>query len=183
MRLEHHPLCKHAAHHLSTLSRRARRRFQRDIVPFAVDPVWKPFDFSCRHRRCRQDDRADRLIDHDHCAVGQVAHAAAGRVTGAAFDRDDVELCAGQFRWILRRQPQTGQWGGQHGQQQPLHDILRWVQAPYFIVTFCTLKFPISPTYSVLSLRQSIALTVPNSFGSLPALPNLPIIVPSRRIL
>src|SRR6185295_7911041 len=59
--------------------------------------------------------------------------------------------------------------------------IAQRVPAPYFIVTFCTLKFPTSPTYSVLSLRQSIALTVPNSFGSLPALPNLPIIVPSRR--
>src|SRR4029434_603412 len=42
---------------------------------------------------------------------------------------------------------------------------------PYFIFTFCTLKFPISPTYSVLSLRQSMAFTVPNSFGNLPALP------------
>ena len=49
--------------------------------------------------------------------------------------------------------------------------------------SFCTLKLPTSPTYSVFSLRQSIALTVPNSFSSLPARPNLPIIVPSRRIL
>ena len=30
-------------------------------------------------------------------------------------------------------------------------------------------------------MRQSIALTVPNSFSSLPARPNLPTIVPSRR--
>src|SRR5262245_33550013 len=64
-----------------------------------------------------------------------------------------------------------------------VRDIPAAQLAPYFIVTFCTLKFPISPTYSVLSLRQSIALTVPNSLSSLPALPNLPIIVPSRRIL
>ncbi len=34
--------------------------------------------------------------------------------------------------------------------------------------------FPISPTSRLFSLRQSIEFTVPNSFGSFPARPNLP---------
>jgi hypothetical protein len=33
----------------------------------------------------------------------------------------------------------------------------------------------------VFSVRQSMALTVPNSFGSFPARPNLPMTEPSSR--
>ena len=39
----------------------------------------------------------------------------------------------------------------------------------YFSVTLCTRQFVISPTSSSFSLRQSIELARPNSFGSLPA--------------
>ena len=57
-----------------------------------------------------------------------------------------------------------------------------WVPAVGRSVTFCTRQFPSSPTNSSFSLRQSIALTVPNSFSSLPARPNFPTIFPSRVI-
>ena len=56
-------------------------------------------------------------------------------------------------------------------------------------VTFCTRQLASSPTSSSFSLRQSIELTRPNSFGSLPALPNLPTTLPfeidlvDRRVL
>src|SRR5688572_23778029 len=52
-----------------------------------------------------------------------------------------------------------------------------------FSVTFCTRQFVISPTSSWFSLRQSSELASPNSFGSLPAEPNRPTTVPSRRTL
>ena len=41
-------------------------------------------------------------------------------------------------------------------------------------VTFWARQFQTSPTIRSFSVRQSMALTMPNSFGSLPALPNLP---------
>ena len=44
--------------------------------------------------------------------------------------------------------------------------------------SFCTRQFVSSPTNSSFSVRQSIALTRPSSFGCLPALPNLPTIRP-----
>src|SRR5438552_3262102 len=50
-------------------------------------------------------------------------------------------------------------------------------------VTFCARQFQTSPTHRSFSLRQSIALTMPNSFGILPALPNLPTTCPLRRTL
>jgi|SoiMethySBSTD1v2_1073268.scaffolds.fasta_scaffold00805_5 sugar lactone lactonase YvrE len=50
-------------------------------------------------------------------------------------------------------------------------------------VTFWTRQFVISPMSSSCSLRQSIELAMPNSFGSLPALPNLPRILPSSETL
>src|SRR5579884_1970558 len=46
-------------------------------------------------------------------------------------------------------------------------------------VTFWTRQLSTSPTRSSLGLRQSIWFTVPNCFGSLPASPNLPRILPS----
>lgn len=52
----------------------------------------------------------------------------------------------------------------------------RWVPLK---VTFCTRQLVISPTSSSFSLRQSIELASPNSFGSLPAAPNLPTTLPS----
>src|SRR6185295_1665927 len=49
----------------------------------------------------------------------------------------------------------------------------------YFLsVTFCARQLQISPTIRSFSVRQSMALTMPNSFGSLPALPNLPATCP-----
>jgi hypothetical protein len=53
----------------------------------------------------------------------------------------------------------------------------------YRSVSFWTLMLLTSPTSRLFSLRQSIELTVPNSFGSFPALPNLPTMVPSSFIL
>jgi NADP-dependent 3-hydroxy acid dehydrogenase YdfG len=53
------------------------------------------------------------------------------------------------------------------------------VAAPPFSVTFCTRQLVISPTSNSFSLRQSIELASPNSFGRLPALPNLPTTLPS----
>src|SRR5207244_3523111 len=50
-------------------------------------------------------------------------------------------------------------------------------------VSFCTRQFNSSPTNNSLSLRQSIAFTVPNSFGIFPARPNLPRIRPSSSSL
>ena len=50
-------------------------------------------------------------------------------------------------------------------------------------VTFWARQFQISPTHRSFSVRQSMALTMPNSFGSLPALPNLPTICPFSRTL
>ena len=52
-----------------------------------------------------------------------------------------------------------------------------------FSVTFCTRQLVISPISSSFSLRQSMELARPNSFGSLPAEPNLPTTVPSSRTL
>src|SRR6476620_10993312 len=50
-------------------------------------------------------------------------------------------------------------------------------------VSFCTRQLPNSPTNSSFSLRQSIELTMLNSFGTRPARPNLPTILPSNSIL
>src|SRR6266850_1975984 len=50
-------------------------------------------------------------------------------------------------------------------------------------VGFWTRMLASSPTRRLFSLRQSMELTVPNSFGRLPTLPNLPTIVPSSRSL
>jgi len=50
-------------------------------------------------------------------------------------------------------------------------------------VSFCTRQLASSPTSSSFSLRQSIEFTRPNSFGSLPALPNLPSTLPWRSTL
>jgi hypothetical protein len=50
-------------------------------------------------------------------------------------------------------------------------------------VTICTRQFVISPTSNWFSLRQSRELASPNSFGNLPAEPNLPTMVPSSRTL
>src|SRR5262249_27370608 len=49
--------------------------------------------------------------------------------------------------------------------------------------SFCTRRLASSPTRRVFSPRQSMELTAPNSLSSLPARPNLPRTVPSRRIL
>ena len=48
---------------------------------------------------------------------------------------------------------------------------------------FCTRQSVISETKSSLGLRQSISCTVLNSFSAFPALPNLPMMVPSSSIL
>lgn len=53
----------------------------------------------------------------------------------------------------------------------------------YFRFSFCTRKLPISATSSEFSARQSISLTVPNSFIIFPARPNFPRMVPSSFIL
>ena len=45
-------------------------------------------------------------------------------------------------------------------------------------VIFCTRQLVSSPTSSSFSFRQSMEFTRPNSFGSLPALPNLPTTLP-----
>jgi hypothetical protein len=50
-------------------------------------------------------------------------------------------------------------------------------------VSFCTRQLASSPTSSSFSLRQSIALTMLNSFGIRPALPNWPTTLPSSSSL
>jgi hypothetical protein len=50
-------------------------------------------------------------------------------------------------------------------------------------MTFWTRQFQTSPTNSSFSFRQSTELTMSNSFGSLPALPNVPTTFPSSWIL
>src|SRR5438477_615054 len=50
-------------------------------------------------------------------------------------------------------------------------------------VTRCALQFQTSPSTRFVSLRQSIAFTMPNSLAILPALPNLPTTWPFKRSL
>jgi hypothetical protein len=50
------------------------------------------------------------------------------------------------------------------------------IPAYFFKVIFWARQFQTSPTHRSFSVRQSMALTMPNSFGSLPAFPNFPTI-------
>jgi hypothetical protein len=65
-----------------------------------------------------------------------------------------------------------------------LHGSSSWraPDAPFryrFSVILCTLQLVISPMSSSCSLRQSMELASPNSFGSFPAEPNRPTTLPS----